>query len=196
MKMEKNTQPMDENEKIKIKEARYLIIIPLVITVICLWFDILTNFVAGEYKKEIITTTVVAMLDTAVESNNVVVEILTETNWVDNLASILRCGIGYLFPSLLSIVVAMIWQQINLKDNSYNLNKKKTAKTIFATVLYSVAFISCLISYNAITATIFCVVSFIYIIWFYNNGLDNRIKIKKDMSEDDFYAQYVAENEK
>lgn len=41
----------DKNEQVKIKEARYLIIIPLLITVVCAWLDFWTNYEAGTYAQ-------------------------------------------------------------------------------------------------------------------------------------------------
>lgn len=187
----------DINDKIKIKEARYLIAIPLMVTAICLWLDLLTSYVYGNYEKETITKTVTAVVSSMTGKEDIVVNIINEGNWKNVLETGLRCAIGYLFPSLLSITVALIWQQISIKD-TYALKNSKTGPVLVATVFYGLAFVSCLIAYNYITAVLFCLATAVYVIWFYCKGLDERIKPKNkiDMSEEELLGVFIEESEK
>lgn len=159
----------EKKEQVKIKEARYLIIIPMLITIGCAWFDFLTNYVAGAYAQNGIR---------------------------DNVLEIIRLCMGYFFPSLLSIVVAMIWQQGCMKDDIYGLKEDKIGECVIATVIYSVAFLSCLIKYNIVTAITFCIVTVIYGRWIYINCLNEKIKLKdkKEMSEDELLKRYMKHN--
>lgn len=156
----------DKNEQVKIKEARYLIIIPLLITVVCAWLDFFTNYAAGAYAHHCI---------------------------IDNVLEIIRLCMGYFFPSLLSIVVAMIWQQGCMKDDVYGLREDKIGWCVIATVFYSVFFVSCLIKYNLATAITFCIATVIYGRWIYVNCLNEKIKFKnkKDMTEEELLKRYV-----
>lgn len=158
----------DTKKQRKINEARYLIVIPLVITIICLWLDVWTSYANGVYTDKNTNSSKGDMIGTFVLQNEtenpvIVYNIHNDTDWIDNAATIIRCGMGYLFPSLLSIVIVMIWQQINPLEETYGVQKAKTGWSLFATVLYSVIFITCLIKYNIGTALFVVLSSIIYI---------------------------------
>lgn len=158
---------MENNkDEIKIREGRYLIVIPILITFICGWLDIWTNIASGAF---------------------------TEYNLTEITTSLIRCAMGYLFPSLLSVVIAMIWQQVTMKDTPYGVEPGKIGTSVILTALYSTAFITCLIKYNIITAIILLIGTIIYIIWFYKVCLDKRLKFKNknDMNEDELLQFYL-----
>lgn len=156
----------DEN---KIKEGRYLIAIPILITLVCGWLDIWTNISSGAYK---------------------------DYNSLEIITNLIRCAMGYLFPSLISIVIAMVWQQITMKDTPYGVEPDKIATSIILTVIYSTFFITCLIKYNIITALILLFITISYIIWFYKVCLDKRLKPKNknDMNEDELLQCYIIKS--
>ena len=186
----------------KINEVRYLIVIPLVITVICLWLDVWTSYANGSYtdkdtgvsKGEMIGQFV---LQSETENPVVVYSVHNDVNWIDNITSIIRCGLGYLFPALLSIVIVMIWQQINSKGETYGVQRAKTGWSLAATVLYSLIFITCLIKYNIWTALFVVLSSVIYIWYVYTYCLDERIKPrhKSQMTGDEILLQYLNKNQ-
>lgn len=198
---DKNLKMEETNEQIKIKEARYLIIIPLIITFVCAWLDIWTNYSMGEYSKEAVKTTVQAIVSLeegqdSLSKQIVTIDILDGQKWVASVTSIIRCCMGYLFPSLLSIVTAMIWQQVSLKDKPYGVGKGKVGATVIVTVFYSTIFITCLIKYNIFSAIVLCVFTLIYIIWFWIYGLDEHIKSKSKnkMTQDELIEYYLNSN--
>lgn len=156
----------NDKDEIKIREGRYLIAIPILITVICGWLDIWTNITSGIFK---------------------------ECGGVEIATSIIRCAMGYLFPSLLSIVIAMVWQQVSMKDTPYGVEPGKIGTSVIWTVVYSVIFITCLIKYNITTAIILLSGTIAYVIWFYRVCLDKRLKHKNknDMSEDELLLVYL-----
>ena len=158
---------MENNkDEIKIREGRYLIAIPILITFICCWLDIWTNITSGGFNGY---------------------------DLIEFITNLIRCAMGYLFPSLLSIVVAMIWQQVTMKDTPYGVEPGKIGISVILTVLYSTAFITCLIKYNITTAIILLIGTIIYIIWFYKVCLDRRLKFKNknDMNEDELLQSYL-----
>jgi len=160
-------------EKIKVKEGRYLIIIPLLITVICGWLDVWTNYTSGEF---------------------------TDQSFYEMAKNIIRCAMGYLFPSLLSIVIAMIWQQstMNNEDAPYGVEAGKIGPAIIWTALYSTVFLTCIINYDFTTAIALLTATLIYIVWFYISYLDKRLKIKSknDMNEEELLSVYLNKNNK
>ncbi len=159
---------MEENKsEKKIKTGKNLIIIPLLITVICGWLDIWTNITSGAFYGYSLTEIVI---------------------------DIIRCAMGYLFPSLLSLVITMVWQQIIAEEDApYGVETGKIGVAVICTVLYSTIFITCLIKYNIQTAIILLVVTIAYIIWSYCVCLDKRLKMKNknDMNEDELLQTYI-----
>lgn len=185
----------------KINEARYLIVIPLIITIICLWLDIWTSYANGSYSDKNTGVSKGEMIGQFVlqgETENLVVVygVHNEANVIDNVASIIRCGMGYLFPSLLSIVIVMIWQQINSSGETYGVQRAKMSRSLAATVLYSLIFITCLIKYNIWTALFVVLSSVIYIWYVYTYCLDERIKPrhKSQMTGDEILLQHLNKN--
>lgn len=158
----------DNKNKKKIKEGRNLIIIPLLITVICAWLDIWTKIASNAFSNY---------------------------RWTECITDIIRCAIGYLFPSLLSLVIAMVWQQVTMEeDMPYGVEPRKIGVAIIFTVIYSTVFITCLIKYNIQTAIVLLFGTVAYVIWFYRVCLDERLKRKKDMSEDEMLQVYLKKN--
>lgn len=186
-----NTQ--DINEPYKIKEAIYLIIIPIIITAACAWIDIWTNINSNAYTQETVIASVEAAineLDTTKES--VKINLYSDIGWQSATTSIIRCIMGYFFPSLVSIIIVMIWQQTDQRNTSYGLERSKIFWAVITTLIYSLVFITCLIKYNLITAIILCVTTILYILWYLRWGLDRRIfKNKKDMTQDEILEYHL-----
>lgn len=158
----------DNKNKKKIKEGRNLIIIPLLISVICAWLDIWTKIASNAFSNY---------------------------RWTECITDIIRCAIGYLFPSLLSLVIAMVWQQVTMEEDiPYGVEPRKIRVAIIWTVIYSAGFISCLIMYNIQTAIVLLFLTVGYVIWFYRVCLDERLKRKNDMSEDEMLQVYLKKN--
>ena len=90
----------------------------------------------------------------------------------------------------------MIWQQINPSEVTYGIPRAKIGRSLFATVLYSVVFITCLIIYNIWTALFVILSSSIYIWYVYTYCLDERIKPKRksQMTGDEIILQYLNKN--
>lgn len=164
---------MEDNKcEKKIKTGRNLIIIPLLITGICGWLDIWTNITSGAFCGY---------------------------SWIEITTSIIRCAMGYLFPSLLSLVITMVWQQVTTEEDSpYGVEPGKIGIAVICTVLYSTVFITCLIKYNIHTAITLLVVTLAYIIWSYCVCLDKRLKIKSknDMNEDELLQAHIKKYNK
>lgn len=115
------------------------------------------------------------------------------SNWIDHVATVIRCGMGYLFPSLLSIVVAMIWQQQGSSEELYGVRRGKIGYSVLTTVAYSVVFITCLIKYNIGTALAAVLALAMYVWYVYTFCIDERIKPKKksQMSSDELLLHYL-----
>lgn len=139
----------DEGERKKIQEARYIMFVPILITVICAWLDIWCTYSSGEYV------------------NSTCREIFL---------SITRCIYGYFFPSFVSMIIPLVLQQLFSENKQYGLQKNKIGFSVLFLVIYCVIFITCLINFNVTTSIIFMISTFVYIGVTWNYCLDNEIK--------------------
>ena len=157
----------NNNEELKITEARYLIIIPIIITIVCGILDIVANISDDVYKSMI-------PYDVAV--------------------NILRSVIGYLFPSLLSIVVAMLWQQRFKREDLYGIKEDKCGYCLIVTVFYGTCFIACLMVYNLVTAIIFIALTIGYCVIIYKKCLNEKIVSKEKKTQEELLCDYLQRN--
>lgn len=197
MNVKKRTERIKREEG-KVKEARYLIVIPMLVTLVCAWLDIWTNYASGMYTatvNDFINGKYIGtfMLQDGTDGVVTVYQHMPIMQGVTIFISVVRCVIGYLVPSILSIIIAMVWQQTVLKVKPYGLQSDKVGKAMFATVFYTLAFISCLIKYNLFTAIFVIIASFVYIFYIYAKCIDNRIKPKKkyEMTENELLLSHL-----
>lgn len=162
---------MDTNERKRIQQTRYLIFVPILITVICAWLDIWCTYSSGAYDQMDI-----------------------ESRFV----SITRCIYGYFFPSFISLIIPLLIQQLLSDEKQYGIPKKKVSKTILFLVLYCVIYITCLINFYIFTSCVFLASSVIYIVVTWVYSLDTRIKhLPKDdmdfeIEETNKLAMYIS----
>lgn len=192
----------DNKESTRVKEAKYVIIIPILITIICALLDIISNINAGAYDNfmynfnntEIIGSYIAEGMT---EGQNVLTVGILSANKADYFLNIVRCAMGYLFPSLISCVIAMIWQQVSLEEKPYGIAENRVFHSIIATVIYSFIFIIGLIAYNVVTAVLMCITSLIYSVYIYKECLDKRIlsKQKDEKTEEELLTEFVNKNE-
>lgn len=185
-------------ERRALKEAWYFIVIPLIISIVCAWFDICANFVTGEYNNASLDFDSVTNVGTFITNESeptkkvIIVKSITygHGNW---FCKIVRCAMGYLFPSLISIVIAMIWQQVSMEEKPYGIIPNKVFGSLIVTLLYSVLFISCLFMFNDITAILICLCSAGYAFYIGKYCLDKRIlaRNKNKMKQDELIEIYV-----
>ena len=194
---------MDERsqERRKVREAWYFIVIPLIIAIVCAWLDIYASFVTGEYSTasldyENVTNVGSFIIDEAETAGEVLVVKSITFGTENYFPKIARCAIGYLFSSLISIVIAMIWQQVSMEEKPYGIVHNKVFSSLIATLLYSVLFISCLFMFNNITAAVICLGSAVYAFYIGKYCLDKRILIrdKNKMKQVDFLENYIDKN--
>lgn len=127
---------MEENaEQFKITEARYLMIIPLLITGACAALDIVTNFKYGNFQC---------------------------MGWYEFAHTIFRCIIGYFFPSVLSLVIVMLWQQRVKREDIFGIRKETVGYCAVITVVIGIVFIICLILCYWFTDFIFLICMIAY----------------------------------
>lgn len=188
-------------EQRKLKEAWYFIVIPLIISAVCAWLDIQASFVTGEYDKGSLSfdnaKNVGSFITDESETTREIFIVKSLTYDNENIFNkVIRCALGYFVPSLISIVIVMIWQQTTMEEQPYGLNRNKVFNAVVVTVLYSVLFISCLFMFNNITAAAMCLFSLAYAFYIGRFCLDKRILFqdKNKMSEEDFYKNFVNKN--
>lgn len=146
--------------KDKIRETRFILFIPLLITAICAWFDLWLS------RQK---------LDALLVSKTIYT---------------------YFFPSIASSMVTLIIQKSVYDDTSCSIADNKTFLSCIALIIYCVVFLSCLSQFNQISAIVFGVSSFIYMVitWFF--CLDKKITKKtKDpkTKERDAYKKAIGE---
>lgn len=180
-------------EEERIKKAKEFIWLPLFITVICAWLDMWTNYSSGAYDIQQVEIEVKNIIGLNIENNQV--KLLVDLGKNNIYMTAIRCGAGYFFPSVISIVIAMISERINTNDESYGVMKEKVGSSLVATVIYSTLFLTCLIKYNVITATILVVSSIVYVIYIYS-CLDEKIRptLKKDKNQRELLIEHYNEN--
>lgn len=113
-------------ERKKIKDAWNCIVIPLIVTVICAWLDIYAGAATGEYINGSLNfddAVNVGSFVTSESKSTMEVFIVKSLNYgsQDWFPGVIRCAVGYLFPSLISLVIVMMWQQISMEENHMEL---------------------------------------------------------------------------
>lgn len=157
----------DNNEKTKTTEARYIIIIPLFITVICGVLDLIT----------------------------VIDDLNEKIHWFEFLNTTFRSAIGYAFPSLISIIIVMLYQQGILKrEDLYGIKQNCIGICTGVTVCYSAFFIFCLVIYNLVTAIIFIALTIAYCIFIYKICLNEKITTKEAKSQEELLSDFIQKN--
>ena len=189
------------NEQRKVKEAWYFIAIPLIISIVCAWLDIYASFVTGEYNNASLNfdnaINVGSFITNESETTGEIIIVKSITYSHGNgFHKIIRCAMGYLFPSLISIVIAMIWQQVSMEEKPYGIISNKVFGSLIATLLYSVLFVSCLFMFNNTTAILICICSAVYAFYIGKHCLDKRIlaRDKNKMKQDEFIEDYIDKN--
>lgn len=117
----------------KVKETRFVIFTPFLITAICAWFDIW-------FTKD-----------------------------VYNFLDILKTIYTYFFPSIVSIMITLIAQQMIYKNEFCSIIEKKLALSIILLVIYGVVYITWLSRCDMCLSIIFGILSlgYIFVTWFF-----------------------------
>lgn len=141
---------MCEDEKAK--REKYILAIPIVITIICALLDWWSARATGVYKD------------------------FTLVKYIEN---VLRLLMGYFFPSFISISITMLVQCGIFKEDIIGLDRNKIRTAIVWTGIYIIVFVMCLMDYGIKSASFFTIASFIYVYVFNSNCLDERIRFKE-----------------
>lgn len=161
---------MEENkEEFKISEARYVIVIPILITCICVVLDIVANISAGYFD---------------------------DMRVIEIAENICRNIVGYFFPSILSIVIVMLWQKRVKREDIYGIKNDKVGYCVIITCVFSTCFIIYLMLFKVFTAVVFIIGMGIYSILIYK-CLNEEIKVKnkKYKTQEDYLVEYCSRGE-
>lgn len=160
---------MGKVDEVKVVEARYLIIIPILVTVVCAVIDTVANISHDYYKC---------------------------MNIYEIAENISRCIIGYFFPSLISIVVVMLWQRRFERTDIYGIKPDRVEYGTMITVFLGLFYIVCLMLYCLVVAIIFIICMGIYCKCIYS-CLNDEIKVKRkeDKTQEDLLTDFCSRDQ-
>lgn len=140
--------------------ARALLMIPLIITIVCAFFDIIFQWRLG------ILTEVANGADTA--------EIVENVQWFEILCKILGILISYFFPAFLSAAITFFWQYY-FSNTWSGVRYGKGILLGSLTLLYFVLYIVYLLFSNTFYIIIFAIISGVYVALILNKCIDAKI---------------------
>lgn len=160
---------MGKDDEVKIVEARYLIIIPILITGVCVVIDIVANISHDYYKC---------------------------MNICEIAENISRCIISSFFPSLISIVIVMLWQRRFDRSDIYGIKKGRVGYGAMLTVVLGLFYIVCLMLFGLVAAIVFIICMVIYCKCIYT-CLNEEIKVKRkeDKTQEELLTDFCSRDQ-